>query len=323
MRGCGYLVISLDFELIWGIFDSVNEKDKSDYFKNTKNVIPKIIDLFQRQNIHATWATVGMLFNNSWDEWDKNKASLLPDYENEALSAYKFGLKTPRGSFHQSYFAPDLIKKIANTKGQEIATHTYSHYYCQEKGQNVDQFEADLERAILIAKTFNIELKSLVFPRNQIEERYLEVCKEKGIMNVRSNPEAWYWNDPSSTSIAVKLARTGDAYWNLGKKSYPLNILKSKELPVRQPASRFLRPVENNSTLRYLKLKRIKNEMVHAARNNEVYHLWWHPHNFGDNPEESLQELNEIITTYKELNRKYNFQSVNMKELGELVLNKI
>jgi peptidoglycan/xylan/chitin deacetylase (PgdA/CDA1 family) len=323
MNTHGYLVLSLDFELIWGIFDSVNGEEKSEYFRKTLDVIPEILYRFQKNNVHATWATVGMLFNENWEQWNKNKPDTLPTYKNKKLAAYDFGIKASKNSFTNYFFAPEVIKKIAKIEGQEIGTHTYSHYYCQEEGQTLEQFEADLVAAIAMAKSFQIELKSLVFPRNQIQEVYLKICKKHGIQNIRSNPESWYWKNPNSTSIAVKLARTGDAYYNFGKKSYPLEKIKPNELPLQHPASRFLRPVENNATLRRLKIKRIKKEMENAARNNGVYHLWWHPHNFGDKPEESLKDLMEIIGTYKKLNEKYKFQSVNMMELGNIVLNKI
>ena len=63
----GTLVISLDFELIWGIFDHADIVNKKDYFDNTLKVIPKILDCFEKNGVKATWATVGMLFNeNCW-----------------------------------------------------------------------------------------------------------------------------------------------------------------------------------------------------------------------------------------------------------------
>lgn len=50
------------------------------------------------------------------------------------------------------------------------------------------------------------------------------------------------------------------------------------------PASRFFRPFKNNEKIiQRLKLNRIKNEMTFAAKKGRNYHLWWHPHNFGEN----------------------------------------
>ncbi len=74
----GFLVISLDFELLWGVFDKVDYKEKVNYFNNTRKVIPEILNLFSEYQIHCTWATVGMLFNENWTEWQKNLPSTPP-----------------------------------------------------------------------------------------------------------------------------------------------------------------------------------------------------------------------------------------------------
>ncbi|WP_034920707.1 polysaccharide deacetylase family protein [Gillisia sp. CAL575] len=318
-KGC--LVISLDFELIWGVFDTVEIKDKTEYFLNTRKVIPEILELFKRSSIHATWASVGMLFNNNWTEWNCHRSKQEPRYANSKLSSYLYGESIQKFDFRDICFAPELIKEIYETNGQEMATHTYSHYYCLEQGQGKESFRQDLVQAIAVASKIGIELKSLVFPRNQIKQEYLKVCESLGIQNVRSNPDNWYWKDTSASGLSSKIARTADAYVNLGKKSYPFSDLKAKKgFPLEQKASRFLRPVEGNSSLRKLKLKRIKSEMTTAAKNAEVYHLWWHPHNFGDQPEESLLDLSEIIKHFEFLRTKYGFQSFNMMELGNKVI---
>lgn len=317
----GTLVISLDFELIWGVFDTVNIDSKMQYFLNTRKVIPKILHLFKASSINATWATVGMLFNENWAEWERNIAEQKPDYTNSILSSYEYGDAIKSKGYNELCFAPQLILDIIKTSGQEMATHTYSHYYCLENGQGPVAFRQDLEQAIKMANKFGIEMKSLVFPRNQIKEEYLNICAELGITNVRSNPDSWYWNDTSKSGLLTKIARTADAYTSLGKKTYPISDLKIKlNLPLEQKASRFLRPVESQPKLRKLKLNRIKKEMTSAAKNSEIYHLWWHPHNFGDQPEESMNDLSEIIKHFEFLRSKYNFQSLNMKELGESVI---
>ena len=90
-------------------------------------------------------------------------------------------------------------------------------------------------------------------------------------MNVRSNPSSWYWKDASSNALSTKVARTGDAYFPLGTKSYAAKDLKIiPNRVVQQKASRFLRPVEGNSQLRKLKMNRILSEMTYAAKNKEI-----------------------------------------------------
>ena len=316
----GVLVVSLDFELIWGVFDIVDHQEKRKYFDNTRKIIPLMLKIFEENDIHVTWATVGMLFNQSWEEWKKNVPKEVPNYDEQILSPYKFGKQISSQSTEDLCFAPELVKLIQNTRGQELATHTYSHYYCLEKGQNETSFRQDLEMAVKKARSIGVELKSLVFPRNQLKENYLQICAEHGIENVRSNPSSWYWKDVSSQSLLTKLGRTGDAYLPFGKKSYSFKELQRKTgLPLEQKASRLLRPVESKSSLRQLKLRRIFSEMEAAAKKKEIYHLWWHPHNFGDRPEESLKDLKIIINYYLSLKENYDFRSMNMAEVNGLI----
>ena len=320
MKKNGFLVISLDFELLWGVFDVVDYQTKETYFKNTTTVIPKILEQFEEKKIHATWAVVGMLFNKNWKEWEQNVPQQTPSYTKKYLSAYYFAKTIKTSSTEEMCFAPGLINQICNASGQEIATHTYSHYYCMEEGQTIEQFQADLERSIKVASEKNIKLKSLVFPRNQLNEKYLKICSELGIETVRSNPDDWYWKNPSSEALINKLFRTGEAYNPWAKrKSYRIEEMRSgKSLPLEQKASRFLRPHENRNFIQRLKMRKIKFEMFTAAKKGEIYHLWWHPHNFGKQPEESLKDLIEILEHFNFCREKYGFQSLNMWELNKL-----
>ena len=320
MEKGGTFVISLDFELLWGVFDKVDYTQKKAYFRNTRNLIPQLLQLFSDYEIHVTWATVGMLFNENWKGWTANIPERIPDYNRRELSAYHFGHSISSPTTEELCMARDLVAQISITPHQEIATHTYSHYYCLEQGQTVETFQKDLEQCIVLAREMDISLKSLVFPRNQYNEQYLQVCWEMGIENVRSNPDVWYWSNTMRDAIQDKIFRTGDAYLGLNDKSYTYEDLKWEEgRPLAQKASRLLRPHSGNSILDTLKLNRIKSEMLHAAKQQEVYHLWWHPHNFANHPEENLRELREILEHYQTCKKTYGFRSRNMVEVNQLV----
>ncbi len=315
----GNLVISLDFELLWGVFDKVNFKEKEKYFKNSRDTIPEILELFSNYGIAATWATVGMLFNKNWEQWISNIPEPIPEYDINTLSAYNYGIKNKDEIDDYFCFASSIIQEIKKTSKQEIGTHTYSHYYCLEKGQDSKSFLSDLDQNIKMAREAGIELKSLVFPRNQFNKEYLRICHNKGIRTVRSNPNNWYWSNTQKNSLKTKIFRTGDAYIGLQDKSYPIDTLKkiNKE-PIAQKASRLLRPY-SNSFLNTLKIKRIKGEMLFAAKNNLIYHLWWHPHNFGDFPTESLDDLKQILDFYIYCKEHYGMESCSMIDIAERV----
>jgi len=316
----GTLVISLDFELVWGIFDHIQILDKVPYFNNTLWAIPKILELFEKNSINATWATVGMLFNENWDEWHTNIPSLLPTYDNIKLNPYNYGKEHHKSNLDKFFFAPNLIKDIKSISGQEIATHTYSHYYCLEKGQSVDQFAADIKQAVAMGDRFGVPLRSLVFPRNQFNKKYLDVCFRNKIDTVRTNPRDWYWDLTKPETIVTKIARSGDAYLPFGKKSYSTNTIEKTPV-LCQSASRFLRPQNKIEVLNSLRLFRIKNEIIQAAKNGEVYHLWWHPHNFGIDTQGAIKSLKSILETYSKCKELYQMESLTMKQIRDNISN--
>lgn len=318
----GIFCISLDFELHWGRFDKMSLTEKTfTCFANTRAAIPQMLDLFSSYDMHVTWATVGMLFHNNEHEWMRTKPVQLPGYRNKLLSAYEWVRQNRLNS--AIHFAPELIEQIKNTPHMEIGTHTYSHYYCNEDGQTINDFKRDLKIAFDVANEKGIQLKSLVFPRNQVNKLYLAVCAELGIETVRTNPSVWYWDETRKADMAIKIARTGDAYLAFSTNNLvDLKTIDVRQTPVLLPASRLYRPWSNNLLLNKLKLHRILQEMTVAAKRKQYYHLWWHPHNFGYRPENCLAELGIILAHYTALHHQYGFQSMSMIETKNYLLRK-
>jgi hypothetical protein len=213
-----------------------------------------------------------------------------------------------------------LIKDIQKNTVHEIGTHTFSHYYCLEAGQTAEDFRDDLKSAIKTAEKLGIKLTALVFPRNQFNEEYLEICKENGIVCYRGNQFSRLYTarEGDRESPGRRLLRLVDAYLNIsGHNCYSDNYLRSK-FPVDIPASRFLRPYSKTlKKLEWLRLERIKSGMRHAAKNNMTYHLWWHPHNFGINHDKNFAFLEKILVYYTALNKRYNFESHTMTSLAK------
>src|SRR5690606_4001771 len=231
-------VVSLDFELHWGRFDKTSMVGNESYYRQAREAVPKILRLFEEFEIEATWATVGMLFAANREEWCHYRPADEPGYQNSRFSPYDW-LANNRVQ-DEFLFAPDLIGKILGTKGQELGSHTYSHYYTLEKGQTEQQFRQDLRAAQRIAvEKFGIGLSSLVFPRNQFNRRYMGISREEGFTAVRSNPTDWYWNDTSRETLAKKVFRTADGFFPVGHPSgFPLSSLHWRDdMPLEIPAS--------------------------------------------------------------------------------------
>lgn len=193
----GNLIISLDFELHWGAAERWNLELMKPYFDNTRRIIPLMLQLFEANNIKVTWATVGFLFAKNREQLLEFLPQEKPAYVDPMFNSYNLFHKNKVGECEASdpyHFGYSLIKKILNTEGQELASHTFSHYYCNEPGQNVQRFEEDLNAAQKISRqNFGIELRSLAFPKNQFNARYLTTAYNAGIKIVRSNPDVSFW----------------------------------------------------------------------------------------------------------------------------------
>lgn len=317
-RRKGIFIISLDFELNWGVHDVFTVDQYGENLKGARKAIDEMLKLFETYEIHATWATVGMLFFESKKQLLQYLPKETPTYENPNFSPYEkwddVGVDEAEDPLH---FGASIIEKIGTYPGQEIATHTFSHYYCLESGQTSKQFEADIKAAVKIGWEANYLVKSIVFPRNQFNKEYLPICKKLGIQSYRGNQSGWIYKESPfrQESLLKRMLRLLDGYVNLtGHHTYLLEKVP-KDSIVNLPASHFLRPYNKRfKELERLKLQRIKQGILRAANRGEVYHLWWHPHNFGKNIEENIKFLNEILKYVNELVEKGNLISLNMEE---------
>lgn len=319
----GAWVISLDFELLWGIFDKQDNKVNTSYFRNTRDLVPRMLKLFSDHQVEATWATVGMLFAENIEEWESFLPDIKPSYRNKKYSAYEWIKKN--GINNEYHFAPELIKNILDTPGQELGSHSFAHYYTLMRGQTPFQFRKDLQAAQLIAeKKFQVNLKSLVFPRNHINLQYLKICKEEGFTQVRSNPKDWFWQETQYESAMKKIYRTADCFVNLGSCPSFLEqdiFQESESHPLEIPASRLLRPYYQKSKLiNSWRLQKVMKEMTTAAKEKMIYHLWWHPHNFANDPEASLRELNLLLLHFQKLRDEYGMKSFSMQGLSDALI---
>jgi peptidoglycan/xylan/chitin deacetylase (PgdA/CDA1 family) len=332
----GIFTISLDFELHWGGFEKwplrkdhpgrPPEELRDNYFLTTRQVIPELLRLFADYGVHATWAAVGMLMHQNRRQLEATMPELKPTYDNLELSAYYYIQTYGIGDDEQQdpfHYAHTLVKQIANTAHQEVGSHTFAHFYCNEAGQTPEQFRDDLRAARRAAAAYQLSLRSLVFPRNQFNETYLQICAEEGFRAVRSNPPVWFWNiHTRKESWWKRLNRGMDAYLPIyGKTTYPLaGVPVRTGMPVCIPASRLLRPFSSREVwINDFKVARIKHELEGAARQEQVYHLWWHPHNFGYYPEENLRDLKIVLEHFNRMNRRHGMMSLNMGELADKI----
>lgn len=318
-ESAGALVLSLDLEMMWGVRHRATKAEYGHRVLGERKAIPRMLELFERNGLHATWAVVGFAMCDGRDDLLSRLPEDRPSYADSGQSAYSYIAET--GSSEREdpfYFGPSLVRQIIECPNQEIASHTFSHYCCLEPGQTKAQFRADLQAAIAQLGEWGRPCNSIVFPRHQYSPTHLKICSSLGIEAFRGNEDSWLYRSGERWHHS-QLRRAGrliDTY--LPISGHNISRPNGAEGIVNIPSSRFLRPYSRKlRRLEPLRLQRIKHAMTRAAREKSIFHLWWHPHNFGTDLPENMQILRRITAHFKALSDEYGMRSFCMAEAAQ------
>ncbi len=309
------LVISIDFELFWGVAESRSIAGYRNNIEGEWDAIPKMLKLFRRYDIRATWATVGMLMCRNYEQWREIRPSVMPSYKNPRSSTYFLDSIVRENP--ELFFGRALVEQILETQGQEIASHSYSHFSCCEKGATPEQFAADLACARQVGSEMGVKYRSFVFPRNQIQDAYLTELKTFDYLVFRGNPKHWLHRNGHfvAGSHAGRGVRLVDSYLPISGNQ----VVKASSVSglIDLSASLLLRPWSRPfSVLEPIRLLRLKRAMKAAADEGGIFHLWWHPHNFGINTKENMLVLESLLQYFACLRDKNGMKSARMDDFG-------
>jgi peptidoglycan/xylan/chitin deacetylase (PgdA/CDA1 family) len=318
VAGPGTFVVSLDLELFWGVHDEAGFDRSRNAILGERQVVQRLLDIFADYELRATWAAVGLLAFETRDELLAHLPPRLPAYVDARRSPYgglaMLGADEEEDPFH---FGASLLEAIRRAGGQEIATHTFSHFYALEPGQNAADFEADLEAAVEVARSRGDVLESIVFPRNQVNEAYLPICAAHGLSAYRGTGSSRLQRAHAIGGIsrARRAARLVDSFVPLSRDSAFAPERGATLTDV--PASRFFRPYAAwRGAIDALRVRRITSELAYAARNGLVYHLWWHPRNFAADTERNLEALRQVCDRFELLRRNLGMVSRSMADVA-------
>ncbi|MHA6280400.1 polysaccharide deacetylase family protein [Salinimicrobium sp. CAU 1759] len=274
------ILISIDFELDWGYTNSKDPLEKSEVLEG----LDRLISLFEKHNVKTTWATVGKLFENS-QERDTTKKQF-------------------------NWISKNLVKNDL----VEIASHTYSHLFCEEV--SADMFEKDISEMEKISLQKGIRFKSIVFPRNQYSYKSLKILSDQNYTHTRSVLPQWYLKTSKYTR-ENKLKKYLVRFYEL----IPLNrdvIVKSRFGVTEVSDSRFFRffsPSILGRTVSRFYLMLLKREMSRCIKRGGIYHIWFHPHNIIKKPH-GFNQLDIFLSYYNKI--KMQEKSVSSYKLSEI-----
>ncbi|MEX0930288.1 MAG: polysaccharide deacetylase family protein [Candidatus Paceibacterota bacterium] len=270
----------------------------------TREIIPEILSTFDAYGIHATWATVGALFADTKEEI----LSRAPQVESYISRIGNDERDDP------AHFASTLIRRIRETPFQEVGSHTFSHHVLGPSTES-KVFEHEIHASVDIARVHGVTVKSIVCPQNKtISALNRAALRRCGITNYRGADELYGNNTP-----ATRAKRFLDSYMRIqkyGTKRW--DQVLERDGMVNVEGSIILRPF--TPALRHLdslKLRRITTYMEHAAKSGEIFHLWWHPHNFATYTKENFRLLRSILDTFTQLEHLYGMRSLTMAEVAD------
>ena len=283
----------------------------------SRRTVVDLVTRFEQRGIRATWATVGMLFASTKAELEGHLPSSRPAYRRAELDPYAESVGVDELA-DPEHLAGSLVRLLASTEGQEVGSHTFSHYYCLEEGQAESDLRADLAAAQSIAGSHGLTLTSLVLPRNQWNPRYASAVIDSGFTCFRGpQPSRGHRARADDEQRPIdRVTRLVDTYAGVTPPpTFAWDGLRRPDGLHDIPASAFLRPyAPGRRHLEPLRTRRLASGLRDAARRGRVFHLWWHPHNFTRYPSESFACLDRVLDGYDDLARTEGMRSMSMRD---------
>jgi hypothetical protein len=318
----GALVISLDFELHWGVRDhSAPHAAVADSLIASRDMVTTLAHLFVARHVRATWATVGLLFASTAAEADRHMPGVRPAYDLPELDPYREPIGEDEG-LDPLHLAGSLVERLCALPGQELASHTFSHFYGLERGPDEAAFRADLLAAQEAASSRGLTLKSLVLPRNQWRDDYASIVLETGFECIRGPQPGWANRSRrgEDTGLAVRAARLATTYAGPALHTFGWDQVVERSGLCNIPASTFLRPLSPRTrSLESLQYRRIIAGMRDAARRGRILHLWWHPQNFVADPGANMALLERLLDELDRLQSTEGLRSLSMGDVNDSV----
>lgn len=313
----GVFTISIDYESAWGYADhNLSDDDKKRIREEVFNV-RRLILLFEKYNIGATWAVVGHLIDRGC-KWEGKKPH--PEYKRPVHKDEKkdwFSDHPPKDEYTDSLWfdSENLVSMIRSSKaGHDIGSHSYAHILYNEESTDEESIKADLKNLGRVHRVHDVPLTTFIFPRNVMG--YHRLLKINGFTTFRGVSPKWY---DEYTGLKKRLAHLVDYVNPNGRTSMPdtstfglVNIPDNMLLIGRNGPRKLLS--------KKIVMRKAKNGLKRAVKKKEVFHLWFHPSNFTYDTEVQFNIFEEILKKASELRDENKIDILTMEHIADMVL---
>jgi peptidoglycan/xylan/chitin deacetylase (PgdA/CDA1 family) len=299
----GAFVISIDTEMAWGL----NHRPERPYrYDDERRHLDRLLELFDRHDIPATWAVVGHLMLDRCEPVGGVKHPEIVRSELEGPAGDWFDADPCTDAERDpTWYAPDLIERIRSASAaHEIGSHGFSHIRASDPGCSRETFDAELRAAVAAAAARGVTLRSLIYPRNGVG--HVDVLVEHGILAYRGRRPSparpgTIWDRAIDRTVGSERTAvrpvSEDGIWN-----FPATILYDVDIRPR--------------TWR-LWIRQVERRLDQAVERRSLFHLWFHPHNLRDRTEAAFEGLERLCRAAADHRRRGGLDTVTMGALAE------
>jgi hypothetical protein len=280
----GSVLISLDCEGKWGMADDP-EMLRSLVINDTslKDAYTFLFDLFEQHKIRATFAVVGLFVAGEAVAREHIQNNLNDPAHSAWLKIPNLAILEKRT---EGWFFTDLPKMVRHSGLHELASHGFSHlpFTSQYFSATTATYELESMRTLGLHNQWN--LRSMVFPRNEVA--FVDMLNGFGIhqYRLRSTTDSAYRRLTALLS-EYKIRQLADLLPNEESEIPAGHFLNWRSGP-----RRIIPPV--------VTISRWRSILSDAAENNRCAHLWFHPHNVitGHNQRQLVSQAIELAGQY-------------------------
>lgn len=299
----GAVVVSVDAELGWGHHDL--DAPPSDRIESARAGWSRLVDLFDRFEVPATWAVVGHLLLDDCDG----------EHADHPAPAGWFARE--RGEWRSRpdlRFARGLVDDLVGAAvDHDIGCHSFSHVEFGAPETTRELARAEVRASVVAARERGIRMRSFVFPRNSIGHR--DVLADSSFTCYRGVSPI----EPRGRLRPFrKLSRAA-----LGH-SFLIEPRIDEYGLVDVPASLYLFGFESSARSAVEPLvgdpivRQARQGIDQAARGDGVFHVYLHPNDITE--ERDARRVETVLSAIDERRRESSLAVETMREAADRVL---